>query len=121
MENYYTEDIAEFGSRERAMAAELLQAQFPEGFYDDGVKVALNKESGYVFLVNSDYQVAMMNGKSLELFHSTPYSGIEGFITDILSENEPDELDPEDVDYILESASAEGAELPESWAKVAQS
>lgn len=111
----YTEDLAEFGSRERAMAAELLACRLPDGFSDDGVKLAMNRNSGYVFLVNSDYQCAMMNGDELQIFHSTPYSGLEGFIEDLLSENDPDDLNSEDADYIREAAEAEGVELPEAW------
>jgi len=32
MENIYTENMADFGSRERKMAAELLAAELPWGF-----------------------------------------------------------------------------------------
>lgn len=51
----YTENLADFGSRERSMAAELLAARLPDGFPDDGVKLAMNRNSGFVFLVNADY------------------------------------------------------------------
>ena len=115
MQNAYTEDLADFGHRERHMAAALLAAGLPTGFYDDGVKLAMNRNSGYVFLVNSDFQVAMMNGNTIEQFYTTPYSGLEGFIGDLLAENEPNEINSEDAEYILEIAEAEGEELPESW------
>jgi len=115
MNNTYTENLADFGSRERAMAAELLAAGLPTGFYDDGVKLAFNRNSGYVFLVNSDYQVAMMNGDHIEQFYTTPYSGIEGFICDLLEENNPEEINSEDAEYILQTAIDEGEELPEQW------
>lgn len=111
----YTEDLADFGSREREMAAKLLAQRLPDGFNDDGVKLALNRNSGYVFLVNSDYQCAMMNGDTLEIFHSTPYSGLEGFIEDLLDENAPDEMHHEDAEYIRDAAEAEGVELPVPW------
>ena len=111
----YTEDLADFGSRERAMAAELLAKPLPETFTDDGVKLAMNRNSGYVFLVNSDYQCAMMNGDKLQVFHSTPYSGLEGFIEDLLTENDPDEIHHEDAEYIRDMAEAEGVELPDNW------
>ena len=111
----YTEYLADFGSRERKMAAELLAQPLPSTFNDDGVKLALNRNSGYVFLVNSDYQCAMMNGDTLAIFHTTPYEGNEGFIEDLLSEHTPDDLHREDIDYIRDAAEAEGVELPATW------
>ena len=111
----YTEDLAEFGSRERTMAAELLAARLPDGFNDDGVKLAMNKNSGFVFLVNADYQCAMMNGDTLEIFHSTPYDGIEGFLSDLIDENEPGDLHREDAEYIIQCADNEGLELTGEW------
>ena len=113
--NTYTEDLADFGSRERTMAAELLAQPLPDTFNDDGVKLAFNLSSGYVFLVNSDYQVAMMNGDTLAVHHTTPYQGREGFIEDLLAEYTPDDLHREDADYIRDAAEAEGVELPEAW------
>ncbi len=59
MSDFYTEDLAEFGSRERKMAAELLSQPLPDNFSTDGVRVAFNKNSGFVFLVNDDYQCAI--------------------------------------------------------------
>lgn len=117
--NTYTEDLSKFGSRERRMAAELLAAPLPDGFYDDEVKLAFNMNSGFVFLVNSDYQCAMMNGDKLEIFHSTPYHGHEGFLADLLDEYAPDDLNSDDVEYLLNAAESEGAALPEAW-KVAE-
>jgi hypothetical protein len=68
----YTEDFADFGARERGMVRDILDAWnkqgLPEDFNDDGVRPAFNLNSGNVFLVNSDYQVAMMNGENLESF-----------------------------------------------------
>ncbi len=64
--NMTTTDLSQFGNRERAMAEELLHAwnnnNLPEEFYDDEVIIVMNTCSGNVFLTNSDYQVAMMNG-----------------------------------------------------------
>ena len=82
-----TTDLAQFGYREKEMAAELLQAMIkqglPEDFYDDGVTVMMNRNSGNVFLTNSEYQVAMMNGDKLESFYNCPYCGHEGFKEDM--------------------------------------
>ena len=63
--DYYTENLAEFGSRERAIAGELLSLPLPDNFGTTGVRVVFNKNSGFVFLVNDDYQCAMMNGASV--------------------------------------------------------
>jgi hypothetical protein len=116
-DHYYTENLAEFGSRELKMAGELLQADFPENFSNDGVRIAFNKMSGNVFLVNDEYQVAMFNGNDLELFHNTPYDGLEGFVIDLLDEHSPEDLHYEDAIYIYTQAVQEGIELPENWAK----
>lgn len=86
MNEITTTDLSKFGARERAMAAELLTAAndgFPRDFNDDGVTVMMNTNSGNVFLTNSDYQVAMMNGDKLESFYSCPQCGEEGFFDEI--------------------------------------
>ena len=115
MSDYYTENMGEFGSRERAMAADLLSQPLPDNFIPDGVRVAFNKNSGFVFLVNDHCQCAMMNGDSLEIFHSTPHDGIEGFLSDLISENEPGDLHREDAEYIIQCAENEGIELTGEW------
>jgi len=78
-----TNNISQFGWRERRMAAELLTVScdkgFPEDFNDDEVTIMMNRNSGNVFLTNSDFQVAMMNGDKLESFYSCPECGHEGF------------------------------------------
>ena len=82
-----TTDLAQFGFREKAEAAKLLTAladnKLPEDFNDDEVTVMMNRNSGNVFLTNSDYQVAMMNGNTLESFYSCPNCGCEGFADDL--------------------------------------
>lgn len=116
-QNVYTENLADFGARERHMLAEILALPLPSTFSDDGVRAAFNRNSGYVFLVNDDYQCAMLNDDSgkLEVFHSTPYEGHEGFITDLLLEHAPDSLHRDDEEYIRDMAEAEGAALPDGW------
>ena len=113
--NFYTENLADFGSRERAMAGELLSADLPRNFNAVGVRVAMNMNSGYVFLVNDDYQVAMMNGYHMAIFHTTPYHGHEGFLEDLLNELHPDNLNQEDIDYILRESEIEHIDLPVIW------
>lgn len=87
MENAVTNDLTRFGARERYMAEELLRAWreqgLPEDFWEDEVTITMNTSSGYVFLTNSDYQVAMMNGAKLESWYSCPICGHEGFKEDM--------------------------------------
>lgn len=119
---YYTENIADFGYREIKMLRDILDAWvehgLPDEFYTQGVKPAMNTGSGYVFLVNEDYQVAMMNGNKLEIFHTLPYGGPEGFIEDIIAENAPDDLHADDVEYILNAAEISGLNLQPPWSEM---
>jgi len=81
-----TTDLACFGSRERWMLVELLTAWdkhgLPIDFYDDEVRPMMNRNSGNVFLTNLEYQVAMMNGDKLEIWHHCGNYGHEGFHED---------------------------------------
>ena len=90
-----TSDIGKFGARERSMLRDLLTAWndhgLPEDFYDEDVKPCMNMNSGYVFLTNSDYQVALLNGERLELWHNCPYCGHEGFADEMAHDAENEE------------------------------
>jgi len=81
-----TTNLADFCYRERCILANILDKWnsygLPKGFNDDEVVPMLNKESGYVFLTNADYQCAMMNGSKLEIWHVCPNCGYEGFEED---------------------------------------
>lgn len=81
-----TTDIADFGSRERRMLVDILKAWenqgLPNDFDQKGVVPMMNRNSGYVFLTNSEYQVAMMNGDKLEIWHNCFNCGHEGFAED---------------------------------------
>jgi len=81
-----TTNLADFGYREKRMAAELLNKMcdgIPDDFADDEVTIMMNTSSGNVFLTNADFQVAMMNGDKLESFYSCPECGHEGFKADM--------------------------------------
>ena len=107
----YTEDLADFGYREQRAAQDLFEAWksngLPVDFYNSGVKIGFNMNSGYVFLTNSDYQVAMCttneHGK-LELysFYTSPYDCKEGSFDELLDENK--EMHPEDQEWFQEIA-----------------
>lgn len=117
MSGNVTSDLSNFGSYELTAAINLLEAindeGFPEGFYTSGVVINFNTVSGKVFLVNSDYQVAMINedtGK-LEQWYWCPYCGHEGFKQDIKHTPE----DPECTRYLTEIGVIEEAEtMPQS-------
>jgi len=102
MDEIVTSDLSRFGSRERLMLVELLQAWraqgLPADFIDNEVRPVMNTNSGYVFLTNSDYQVAMMNGNRLESWYTCPNCGNEGFLDDLKAEK----LDPCCKEYIAE-------------------
>ena len=118
----YTEDLADFGFREQEEAKDLFQAWresgLPVDFENNGVKIAFNMNSGYVFLTNSEYQVAMCerndNGK-LELFsfYSSPYEGKEGSFDELLEEYK--DMHPEDQEWFQQIAdnTNRSDELPE--------
>ena len=101
-----TTNLADFGWRERKMAAELLTASceqgFPEDFEDDGVIIMMNRNSGNVFFTNSECQVAMMNSNKLESFYVTPYEGYEGFAGELreMYEQNGDSWNEMDVEYL---------------------
>jgi hypothetical protein len=82
-----TTDLGKFGFREIKMLSEILNSWvkdgLPDDFENDDVKPMMNMNSGYVFLTNSDCQVAMMNGDKLESFYSCSECGAEGFAEDI--------------------------------------
>lgn len=102
MDNITTENLAEFGYYERDELITLLQAWqdngLPGDFYDEEVRPMMNKNSGHVFLTNSDYQVAMVTEGKLESFYSTPYEGIEGFYEDL--QEQYDDMHPEDQEFV---------------------
>lgn len=102
----YTENLAEFGYREQDIAQDIFVAWkksgLPEDFYNDGVKIAMNKSSGYVFLTNADYQVAMLEDGELVSFYYSPYEGIEGTFEDLKMEYEY--MHPEDKRWYIELA-----------------
>jgi uncharacterized phage protein gp47/JayE len=81
-----TTNLADFGSREYGLLEELIRAMnsqgLPQDFYNNEVHPMLNRNSGYVFITNSDCQVAMMNGDRLEIWYSCPNCGHEGFEED---------------------------------------
>ena len=89
-----TTDLSEFGYREIKMAAELLTAYtapgFSNDFLGDGITLNLNNNSGYVFLIDEDYNCGMVNDATgkLEQFFSCGECGEEGFKDDLIEGGE---------------------------------
>ena len=119
MSKIYTENLSDFGYREIKLLRDILNAWLEDGlpdtFDNSDVRPAMNRNSGFVFLVNSEYQVAMMNENKLDLFHSLPYGGAEGFLNDLVNEFTPDDLHPDDFRYLQEIANQTNYPLPSPW------
>lgn len=88
-----TTDLSDYGYRELMELELLLKAYREQGlpidFNNDDVVPMFNMNSGNVFLTNSDFQVAMLNGDKLESFYCCPQCGHEGFL-DEMDHNEDD-------------------------------
>ncbi len=86
-----TTDLSKFGYREWEILRDTLDAMIkhglPKDFENEGVHPMFNMNSGNVFLTNSEYQVAMMNGEKLEMFYMCPECGHEGFKDEIGKDN----------------------------------
>ena len=87
-----TTDLADFGFHDREELIQLLRAWHTQGlpsdFYEDEVRAMMNRNSGCVFLTNSEYQSAMMNGDKLEIWHNCSNCGHEGFAEDCVLNDE---------------------------------
>lgn len=85
-----TTDFSKFGHRERELAEVLLKAWntqgLPQDFENNEVTIMFNTHSGNVFLTNSEFQVAMMNGEILETYYTNFETGEEGFKDELSNE-----------------------------------
>ncbi len=81
-----TKNLADFGFHEREELIQLLRAWhaqgLPEDFDNNEVHPVFNRNSGHVFLTNSNYDVAMLNGTKLETWYNCGNCGHEGFAED---------------------------------------
>lgn len=76
-----THDLNEFGNRQLLEVARLIEEYGNKGadFLTDKISINLNKNSGYVFLSDEDFNVGMLNNGKLEQWFSCPYCGHENF------------------------------------------
>lgn len=95
-----TQDLSKFGTRELTMAKDLLEAYLNNNnteYLGDGVTIEFNPNSGCVFMVDEDFNVAMESDGELLDFFTSPYDGKEGFYEDLKAER--DEMHPEDQEW----------------------
>lgn len=86
-----TRDLMDFGYRELDIAGDLLKTvktNKDKSSLCNQVAIEFNPQSGEVFLLDEDYNVAMMNGEFLEDFLNCPHCGFEGFSEDIMLQGE---------------------------------
>ena len=104
MNDITTANLSDFGHRELEMLEELLRAMreqgLPDDFCDDGVIPMMNRNSGFVFLTNSEFQTAMMNGDKLESFYFLAYAGNEGFASELYEEFQGGFIDHHDLEQL---------------------
>lgn len=109
-----TTNLSDFGYRELEMLEELLRAMreqgLPEDFYNNEVHPMMNQISGNVFLTNSEYQVAMMNGDKLESFYTLSYHGSEGFLDELLIDYNNGNIMEEDWEQLANICESNGEE-----------
>lgn len=107
-----TTNLSEFGFNELMELEKLLRAMREQGlpydFYVEDVQPMMNKTSGNVFLTNSLYQVAMLNGDNLENFYFLSYNGNEGFLDDLLFDYENGNIEEEDFEQLAEICEQNG-------------
>ena len=107
-----TYDLSEFGMREIEELRDILDAWLssglPDDFYDDEVRPAFNRNSGFVFLTNSEYDDCIVTDDGrLEMWYFTPYHGYEGTYEDLL-EDVYEGWGSEDIEYLRDIAERRG-------------
>lgn len=87
-----TTDLADFGMRELQELRDILTAWLehglPDDFDHDEVRPMMNRNSGNVFLTNSEYQTAMLADGKLESWYYCFNCGHEGFKKDCIINDE---------------------------------
>jgi hypothetical protein len=106
MRDTLTSDLAHFGARERALVVELLTAWqdhgLPHDFDNDEVVPMFNRSSGYVFLTNANYEVALVQGGELVSHYWLSYEGHEGTLEELVEDYERhgDTWHPDDIEQL---------------------
>lgn len=104
-----TSDFKDFGKKQIAETADILK-MYVDGklspvardyFYDDGIEVMFNNQSGFVFLSNSDYQALGDNSGMLDLWITTSWTGQEGFLDDLVDDALSGGMERDDMEDLL--------------------
>ena len=106
-------DLSKLTANALKEAIDILEAyrQFgaPCDFWDEGVQIAYNEDSGCVFLTNEDYQVAVLEDNKLVSLYFTPYEGLEGTFSDLVDMfNDGEFKYAEDIEYLRDIAESMG-------------
>ena len=110
-----TRDLMNFGFRELEIACSILIALKRNNgtrYMGDNVVIEFNPNSGNVFLVDEDHNVAMMSGDTLCDWHNLSYEGHKGFIEDLIQEYQRGDItNDEDVNQLEAIAEEYGLEI----------
>jgi hypothetical protein len=105
-ESYYENDLSHLGNKELKDLAKLLtfwsENKITHNAHNNMGKIekfGFNGNSGYVFLIDDNYNTFMDNGSHLDIWLSCPYGGDEGFPEEF-NGNHEDDYNQDDVDYL---------------------
>lgn len=114
MDKIITSDLSDFGYRELNILSDLIAAMqdqgLPEDFEADEVTPMLNLHSGNVFLINAEYQVAMIDDEDgkLKSFYTLFYYGTEGFLDELIAEYDAGNIGVEDFEELADICEVNG-------------
>lgn len=108
--NPVTYDFSDFGYRELKEAIKLLTAYTEHNDtghclhrFGEGVKVGFNRNSGYIWLRDGDFNILMLDDNDqLYQFYFLGYAGTEGSAEELFEMFEDGEIDPEDYEQLAD-------------------
>lgn len=117
-ESPVTYDLSEFSYCELSEAAKLLTAYTEHNDtghcldrFGSEVKLALNKNSGFVWLEDEEYSCLMLDDNDqLYQFYFLDYAGTEGSAEELYEKFEDGDIDPEDYEQLADILEDEGME-----------
>lgn len=113
MNNTTLANLENFGCWEIEQAADLMReyanGNAPDWFSNDGVTVEFNPNSGTVFLINSEYDILVLDDNGdLVGFHFLGYHGYEGTAEELWQMFEDGDIEPEDWEELANVLEMEG-------------
>jgi len=106
--NIVTSDLSKFTLEQLIEAGVifnyLIKDGFPKDFDKNGIELVINKDSGFIFLTNSNYEVVMVNHNTgkLENWYTSPNDGREGFFNELSKEYK--DMKPENREWFKDIA-----------------